>query len=359
MSQVKSAIIVGGSLAGMMTALALSQKGISSIILERAARKDRRGAVLSVHAGGRDQLSLAHFLRAVAAGDGRGIESWRMIHQRLQHAVEQDPNIQIKYNVRVKRVSQNGISATAITDNKKYTADLLVGADGGNSQVRKYVNPEQPTAKFAGYQLWVGIVEEERLPENLWLDENTSDFMQYDGEKGDFLFALVTPGMDGSRQRGHRQLGIAWYDNGRNEYLYHSGAVKNNQVIHSLNGASFPNELKSELRKEANQYFPASYAKAVEIALENNFMVGTPVSEYVATKISRGLITLVGDAAHALTPMTANGFNTSLDDAAILAELTDKYSTGSEIMAEFEKKRLPIIRMVVQAGQSFSRSYAL
>lgn len=363
MANIKTAVIVGGSLAGMMTALSLAKVGVAVTMLERGSRIERRGAVLSVHSGGYDQLPMAHYLRATAAGDGRGIESWRVIHKRLQQAVELDSNIQVKYDTKIQRVSQDGVHAFATTaDKQRFAGDILIGADGGHSEVRRFVDPNHPDASFAGYQLWVGIVQEDELSPKIWPSRTISNFSEYDGPNEDFLFGLVVPGMNGSTAIGKRQFGLAWYDNGANELLYKSGAVEDGMVKHSLDPSSIPQIKKEELKNKAKKYFAEPFSTAVKVAFEKDYIVGTPISEYVADKLSKGRITLVGDAAHALTPMTANGFNSSLEDAATLGSLllddANSEKSPDEILGIYEAERLPIVTKIVRGGQSFSRSYS-
>ncbi|ULT54512.1 FAD-dependent monooxygenase [Neobacillus drentensis] len=67
-----------------------------------------------------------------------------------------------------------------------------------------------------------------------------------------------------------------------------------------------------------------------------------------------------GDAAHLPTPLTASGFNASLQDAATLTECIEKGikgSAASEALLEYESRRLKTARQIVQSGQSFSRSF--
>ncbi|MBT2604282.1 FAD-dependent monooxygenase [Bacillus sp. ISL-53] len=69
---------------------------------------------------------------------------------------------------------------------------------------------------------------------------------------------------------------------------------------------------------------------------------------------------MVGDAAHLPTPLTASGFNASLQDAATLAECVEKGIKGSEAskaLLEYESLRLKNARQIVQSGQTFSRSF--
>ena len=69
---------------------------------------------------------------------------------------------------------------------------------------------------------------------------------------------------------------------------------------------------------------------------------------------------MAGDAAHVLTPLTAKGFNSSLEDASTLAECLIKGLQGSaaaDALMEYESRRLKDVRKMVQSGQSFSRSF--
>lgn len=97
--------------------------------------------------------------------------------------------------------------------------------------------------------------------------------------------------------------------------------------------------------------------------MNRGYRLGTPIAEYVAEKLSNGKLVIVGDAAHILTPMTAKGFNSSIDDASILVDLVQE-SEGVDgdkvlkILEKFEKQRLVVVNDIVRSGQSFSRNYA-
>ncbi|WP_410769005.1 FAD-dependent oxidoreductase [Fontibacillus sp. BL9] len=74
----------------------------------------------------------------------------------------------------------------------------------------------------------------------------------------------------------------------------------------------------------------------------------------------KGRIAIVGDAAHLPTPLTASGFNASLQDAATLAECVAVRiigMTATEALLKYETIRLREARRIVQSGQSFSRSF--
>ena len=89
---------------------------------------------------------------------------------------------------------------------------------------------------------------------------------------------------------------------------------------------------------------------AILHSIETRNLTGTPIAEYVPDKLVKGRIALVGDAAHVPTPLTASGFNASLQDAAALADSVAKGIQGTaaaEVLLEFESQRLKIARQVV------------
>ena len=76
--------------------------------------------------------------------------------------------------------------------------------------------------------------------------------------------------------------------------------------------------------------------------------------------MAKGRIALVGDAAHLPTPLTASGFNTSLEDAATLTDCVAKEIQGGDAvkaLLEYQARRLKVARRIVQSGQGFSRSF--
>nr|WP_223217040.1 FAD-dependent monooxygenase [Agrobacterium pusense] len=87
-------------------------------------------------------------------------------------------------------------------------------------------------------------------------------------------------------------------------------------------------------------------------------VIGTPIAEYLPDTLINGRLCLVGDAAHVPTPMTANGFSSSLDDALSLGAALAQGVEPDQALRSYEADRLPIVRRIVQSGQDFSRRYA-
>lgn len=352
-----SAIIVGASLSGLMTGIALSRAGMKVTILERAGAEPRSGAVLQVNSGEMDRTNTAKFLRGIASGGMRSAEAWSSIQLRLRKEAEADPKITLYYDTRVQTVNQDKDSAWVVTDKGEILyGDILVGADGHRSIVRRYVAPHKPDATFAGYLIWVAIVDEKDIPEQNRPSLNAPKFNMPNGI-GDFLLGTIIAGEDGSNALGKRRLGWAWYDNTQNGLLRRLGCVEGNVVRHSLNAPEIPEQTLVELVKKASVRWSQPWLDAIKHSIKIRNLIGTPISEYVPDRMVNGRLALVGDAAHLPTPLTASGFNASLEDAATLAECVVKEDLTAKALLKYESLRLKHARRIVQSGQSFSRSF--
>ncbi|MEU4777256.1 FAD-dependent monooxygenase [Micromonospora sp. NPDC023633] len=355
------AIVIGGSLAGLMTGLALARAGIRVTLLERAPADRPNGAALAV-----DRAQLARAIgreaarRALAPATGRDPRTarngsvpalWRDLHTGFRDAAACEPLIELRHNTPVVAVRQNADSAWATTgDGDTITAPVLIGADGHRSLVRSSTFPEHPDAAFAGYTLWLGIGE---IPARSGVPDNLA-ILAADGY---YLLGYPLP-PDGSAVR---RLGWAWYDATRNEMLRRKGSVRDHVVHHSLSAGDIPDSIYDELAAEAARAWPRPWSTAIRDSLHRRDVTCTPITEYVPERLARGRVALVGDAAHVPTPMTGMGFPTSLDDATAIARaLADAAPESVEkALLTYEDQRLAAAQRLVRSGQHFSRSFAI
>ena len=356
-----SAVIVGASLSGLMTGLALSRAGVDVTMLERVDEFPRTGASL----GGVDEGLLERITGrqrsdkdSTAYGPSAPrVQTWTAVHARLRAAVDADPHIELRHNTSVQSVGQDAHSAWAATsDRKLFRGDVVIGADGHRSVVRRSVSPEKPDATFAGYVLWIGLTDESAIPSrHRW--PRDMDIL-HNGDS--YLFGYPLPGHDGSAVPGSRQIGWGWFDASRNELLRDTNCVVGNVVHHSLTSAEIPEAAFRQLAAEANDRWPAPWRDAILDCIDRRAVIGTPIAEYVPDRLVNGRLALVGDAAHVPTPMTGCGFSASLDDAEAIAESVAagvRASALAKALRGYEKERLSSVRGMVQSGQQFSRSF--
>ncbi|WP_322104075.1 FAD-dependent monooxygenase [Paraburkholderia sp. J41] len=349
-----TAVLVGASLSGLMSALSLSRIGMSVTLLERSDAKARAGAALPVGEGLLQRLTgRNHGRRALPSGP----QAWADVYSGLRAVVDADPNIRIHAPARVNSVGQDEHSAWAVKDNGEVVrGEVVVGADGHASIVRRHVSPDQPDAVFAGYLIWLGIVDECVVHARPWPAQ-----LAILEARAYCLNAYYLPGADGSLAKGHRRLGFGWYDAGRNGLLQASGAVVGDVVQRTLRAADIPDAVFHALAVEARAIWPAPWREAILDCLSRRALIGTPIGEYMPQRLARGRVCLVGDAAHVPSPMTGKGFDASALDALALAEaLQDRLakSGAAEALRHYEAKRLAAARDLVRSGYGFSESFA-
>ncbi|GHE73369.1 2-polyprenyl-6-methoxyphenol hydroxylase [Streptomyces spiralis] len=352
-----TAVVVGASLAGLMSALALSRAGIDVTMLERVTAFPRTGASL----GGVTENMLVRLTgRARTDSDATthdDVQSWSAIYTRLRSAVEADPRIRLRHAATVQHVGQDADAAWVSTaDGRTYRAGVVIGADGHRSVVRRSVAPHHPDATFAGYMIWIGLADESAIAGRHRWPRAVDILYRGDG----CLIGYPMAGPTGSVAPGARQLGWAWYDAGRNDLLREKGCVSGDVVQHTLRAADVPEATLRELADEADLW-PSPWRDVIRDCVDRRAIIGTPIAEYVPDRLVNGRLALVGDAAHVPTPMTASGFGMSLADADAIADAVAVGLDGqpmAQALKDYERARLDSVRASVRSGQQFSRSFA-
>jgi 2-polyprenyl-6-methoxyphenol hydroxylase-like FAD-dependent oxidoreductase len=232
------------------------------------------------------------------------------------------------------------------------------GADGYRSIVRRNVAPGQPDATFAGYMLWRGLVEEAELPAQAPRPGRVpSVSVEWKGAYR--LVAYYVPGADGSIEPGRRRISFAWYDPFQDDMLRKAGAVEGRTVRHSIVPSAIPADLTNTLQDLVRRLWPDPWQSAVQVGLRAGRCFGTPIAEYVPTRLIAGHMALIGDAAHVSSPMTGSGFHYALLDVLSLRQAlagADR-ETIVQRLIRFEQARLADDRQLALYGQRWSRDY--
>lgn len=352
-------VVVGGSLAGLMSAIALARAGRRVTLLERATRLRPSGATLAVRERdlreilSNEQARAAITLAGRAEGGGDVPATWAGLYEGLCRVAEHQERLELRFETRVREIGGDRDGAwAALETGETLRADALVGADGHRSTVRRAVDPAHPDARFAGYALWLGVAAEDELPPS----SDWPAYLDILDRDGHVLLGYPLEGITRAGEAAQRRLGWAWYDNTRNGLFCEAGAVRGGVAHHSLRGADLADGVRDGLIAEAGRLWPRPWRDAIVTTLRRLDFVGTPISEYVPERLVRDRLVLVGDAAHVPTPMTGRGFATSLDDAEALARhLRGVGPAGvADALAEYEAERLPPARRLVTSGQGFS-----
>ena len=192
-------LIAGGGIGGLAAALGLAQKGIRSVLLEKASALGEIGAgiqlgpnafhafdYLGVGEAARsmavyiDQLRLMDALTAEEithvdlreAFRARFGNPYAVVHRGDLHAVflracRSHDLIELRVSSEVVGYDQDGSSVTArLANGGRVTGCLLIGADGLWSNVRKQVTADGPP-RVSGHTTYRSVIPTEEMPEDL------------------------------------------------------------------------------------------------------------------------------------------------------------------------------------------------
>ncbi|MET1075834.1 MAG: FAD-dependent monooxygenase [Umezawaea sp.] len=168
MSAVRTALVIGGGLAGPVSALALRKAGIDATVYEAYGNTaDGIGGQLTVAPNGLDALeaigaadavmAIGQPMRSTVMANGRGrvlsrfdalpdlVPSramWRSELYRALHDHAAAEGVRTEHGKRLVGVDDAADGITArFADGTSATADVLIGADGVNSTVRALIDP--------------------------------------------------------------------------------------------------------------------------------------------------------------------------------------------------------------------------
>ena len=230
-----SAVIVGASLAGLSLAISLARSGLRVTALERAAWDRQGGTGLRLWGGQGETVPRRDgsgvrvpTIASIASAGVPGPEGWATVRRRLFEAAAAEPGVRLRHGVEVTEVGQDATTAWARdAAGNRHTADVVFGADGHRSLVRRAVAPEHPHAGYAGYTIWTGNVPYEVAPE--W--QTGRDHWDMIGLPGGDGMMIVGETRTNGRRRGYFWQ---WYDPTSDDYLRAAGALAGTVAQHSL-----------------------------------------------------------------------------------------------------------------------------
>ncbi|MGY1829490.1 FAD-dependent oxidoreductase [Geodermatophilus sp. SYSU D01180] len=348
------AIVVGGGVAGPVTAMALQRVGIDATVHEaHPAPEGDVGAWLGVQVNGLDALAAVgaedavraaafptptiefrsgtgRVLAALPTGDpsGRrdtGVSLRRSDLYRTLHAEALRHGIEVRYRSRLTGVDDTGDAVTAeFADGRTETADLLVGADGVRSTVRALVDPGAPPPRFvpvlntAGYSAHV--------PDGAEVGRLTMVF-------GRRCFAGYLAAPDG---------GTWWFANPPLARAPADGEV-----------AGTPDPRWRALLYDLFRGDRSPLVDLVE-ATPGPLRGWTTYDVPTLRRWSRGRTVLVGDAAHATSPAAGQGSSLAMEDAVVLAACLRDLPVDDALRAFEQRRRARAERVVAQAWRRSS-----
>jgi 2-polyprenyl-6-methoxyphenol hydroxylase-like FAD-dependent oxidoreductase len=347
-AKVGKVLVVGGGIAGLTTAAALHRYGFATELVERQPTWSAPGAGFVVHANGMRMLRALGLNQGVVSA-GTVVQRWQfydaqgrllsdtdltavwgevgpcigIVRPRLHSALSKGvADVPCRLGTAVTSLMQDDRSVTvAFSDGTSGAYDLVVGADGIRSTVRGLTLGATPPT-YLGAMNWRSIAP--IRPTGL---ESALQMHVDDGR----IFGLVTMGA------GH----------------IYSFAISIEPQFHD--------PVQGRLERLRVRF--AGFGPRVQeylAALERDDQIICSAMEWVPLeKIYSGRVVLVGDAAHASSPMLGQGGCMAMEDACVLAEELRSGASIEAALTGFAKRRKPRVEWVQAQSIAVTQMQAL
>ena len=326
----KKVVIIGGGIGGLCAAIALQQNGFEVSVCEKVEKLGAVGAGLTLW------TNAVKVLRAIGVADqviGAGsivsrsyirISNGDILHDARMGEFEEkygEPVVAIhrsvlheilinalkphtlKLGVGFTKFEQDESKVTVQFDNGETdSADLLIGADGIHSGVRKQTFPNIQL-RYSGYAAWRGVVETQ--------DE-------------------VALGVTSESWGVGARFGIVRVDRKRVYWF----ATSNQPAGEESTGEQRKAKLLSVFK---DWHDPIPYlvnSTPADSILQNDISDIPPFASW-----SQGRVTLLGDSAHATTPNMGQGACMAIESAYVLSRSLKEAADTRSALRRYESER--------------------
>ena len=340
-------VVIGAGLGGLTLALLLRQRGIEADVLERSAELREVGAAVALSANGTRvlrHLGLGDRLAAVSlepaavihrdGRDGRviamtkdpgwyrdrfGAPFYSVARNALQRLLTDElgpRRLHLGSAVEALREQPGGVQVRCASG-AAFDADVVVGADGVHSMIRDWVSGDRAAPVYSGASGFRGLVPVEQVPRlpdpdaaQVWMGAG-AHVVSYPVPVNDvpmvnFLAVADEPA---------RWTAPAW-----------TRDAEPGALLTAFTG-----------------WHPAllELLGAVPQSPRWGLFASRPLPWW-----SRGRVTLLGDAAHAMLPHYGQGVNQSIEDAAVLTTELDGAADPASALHRYQRRRLARTRKV-------------
>jgi 2-polyprenyl-6-methoxyphenol hydroxylase-like FAD-dependent oxidoreductase len=346
----RRALIIGGGVAGPVTAMALLRAGIEPIVYEAFPRRpDEVGSYFTVSTNGLDALRAIDALEIATAigfpthrnvlwnGRGRrlgavplgealadGTASQTIKRARLSHALQDEAmrrGVTFEFGKRLTdaTTTPDGHVVASFQDGTEATGDLLVGADGIQSVTRRIIDPSAPSGRFVGLTNFGGFTR------NAGLRDEPGAWHMIFGRRAFFGYNTDPSG------------GAVWFANvPRDEISGNERASTSNEA--------WKQQLIELFAGDAGPAIDLIRRGELELAGDNTYdLPHVPVWH-------RGPLIVIGDAAHAPSPSSGQGASMAMEDAVVLAKALRDLPDIPQAFAAYERLRRERVEKIVAQG---------
>jgi 2-polyprenyl-6-methoxyphenol hydroxylase-like FAD-dependent oxidoreductase len=342
-------LIAGGGVAGSVTAMALQRAGIGSTIFEAHPRTDADvGSYFTISPNGLDALDTIGALPLVKAAalptrrnvlwsaDGRRLgtpglgrpladgtpaqtlKRARLSRLLLDEAARRGIGVEFGRRLQDASVGPDGRVTATFADGGTASGDLLVGADGIHSVVRRLIDPNAPSGRYVGLTNFGGVTRG-ATP----VGEPEAWHMIF-GKRA-FFGHIAAPD------------GVVWFVNWpRDEISPGERAVTSEE----------------RWREQLAELFTDDTGPAVDLIRDGVLeLAGDNTSDLPHVPVwHRGPIVIIGDAAHAPSPTSGQGASMAAEDGIVLAKALRDLPTIETALDAYEAARRARVEKIVAYG---------
>lgn len=361
----RTALVVGGSMAGLFAGSLLHRDGWSVQVCERASGSlESRGAGIGTHedlfeamrqAGAPVDAWIGIQVEGRAAFDRTGAEvarfdfpqyltSWQLLYRRLRRTLPDECYV---LNRAVTGVDDHDDRVrVTFGDGAQAEVDLLVGADGNWSTVRAQVNPaDQPV--YCGYVAWRGMIEEAQMSQPF--RERYGRFLNFFMRPDQQLIVYPVAGSDDSVEPGRRRFSFLWYrPYGPEAFAALLTDTEGVRHEHQIPPSRIDPRHIETMRAEAAADLPPDFADFLR-RVPRPFL--QPIYDLSPTRIAFRRTVLLGDAACIARPHVGAGVAKAGMDAVALARALRECATLPQALQRFEAERMPFAQSLVEQGR--------
>lgn len=349
MSAVKRVLVIGGGFSGMATTIELRKRNIEVDLVEQDASWRPEGAGISLGAAtlrALDQLGVYEHFKEVGH-NSTGADLLTPTGQLISHisggntvgsdiggeggilrpelgkilsekVIELGTNVFLGTTVEELIESDEQVKAVFQDGNEKFY-DLVIGAEGLHSQLRKKLFPHQAEPKYVGQGVWRAVLPkpQELTNTRLWLSDNTKVGVNPCSDSEMYMFITeIRPTLD------------------------------------FIEPNDWPNIMAGLLKQFPDPFIqaliPHLYEERANIDYRPLFNLLVP------TPWNKGRIILIGDAVAATTPHLASGACIGIESGMVLADELAKKSDLQLALNAFHERRWERCRMVVENSARLS-----
>jgi len=360
-------LIVGGGIGGLTLALMLHRKGIRSVVYEQAPQIREVGVGINVLPHAIKELAALDLLPALDAvalrtkeliyinrlgqkiwAEPRGLDGGFdypqfSIHrgrlQKLVHdaVIERLGPDSVRTGLRLGGFFQDEGGVTAHFVDSRFgkssetvRGEVLVGADGIHSVVRRYFYPEQGRPSWQGVLLWRGATE--------WPKFLTGRSMYIGGGMGAKLALYpIAPGSTPETRLTNWAIGIRVAD----------PAATTPPVDSWSRTGRMDEVVPYAARFKVPGVDVEALVRATPTCWEYPMCDRDPLPRW-----SFGRVTLLGDAAHPMYPVGSNGAAQAILDARCLSDMLARSEHPMLALSLYEEDRLPKTAEIVRLNRT-------